>query len=77
MSIFAILVLGIYTFALFYITIYCLMQFNLLYHYKKHQNRTHTKAPQAVASKPELALAGTEGDSFHVSGIKGSDNFCS
>lgn len=30
-------VLAIYTISLFYITVYCVMQFNLLYHYKRHQ----------------------------------------
>jgi cellulose synthase/poly-beta-1,6-N-acetylglucosamine synthase-like glycosyltransferase len=34
-SVIAYTVLAIYTIALFYITVYCLMQFNLLYHYKK------------------------------------------
>jgi len=38
-SVIAYAVLGIYTVALLYITIYCLMQFNLLYHYKKRQGR--------------------------------------
>jgi cellulose synthase/poly-beta-1,6-N-acetylglucosamine synthase-like glycosyltransferase len=34
-SVVAYVALGVYTLALFYITVYCLMQFNLLYHYKK------------------------------------------
>ncbi|MCB0588116.1 MAG: glycosyltransferase, partial [Phaeodactylibacter sp.] len=36
-SVIAYAVLAIYTVALLYITVYCLMQFSLLYHYKKHQ----------------------------------------
>lgn len=36
MSIFLYIVAGIYFTALFYVTIYCMMQFHLLYHYKKH-----------------------------------------
>ena len=39
-SVIAYTVLGIYTAALFYITVYCLMQFNLLYHYKKQRQET-------------------------------------
>jgi cellulose synthase/poly-beta-1,6-N-acetylglucosamine synthase-like glycosyltransferase len=39
-SVIAYAVLGIYTAALFYITVYCLMQFNLLYHYKKQRQET-------------------------------------
>jgi cellulose synthase/poly-beta-1,6-N-acetylglucosamine synthase-like glycosyltransferase len=34
-SVIAYVVLAVYTIALSYITIYCVMQFNLLYHYKK------------------------------------------
>ncbi|MCO6493075.1 MAG: glycosyltransferase [Phaeodactylibacter sp.] len=45
-SVIACLVLAIYTLALLYITVYCLMQFNLLYHYKKHQ-RGAEQAPAA------------------------------
>ena len=36
-SVIAFTVLAIYSVALLYITVYCLMQFTLLYHYKKHQ----------------------------------------
>ncbi|MCO6479195.1 MAG: glycosyltransferase [Phaeodactylibacter sp.] len=36
-SVIAYTVLAVYTLALLYITVYCLMQFNLLYHYKKYQ----------------------------------------
>ncbi len=41
MPIIAYSVLTIYTLALLYITIYCLMQFNLLYHYKKEGDSDH------------------------------------
>lgn len=46
-SVIAYTVLGIYTVALFYITVYCLMQFNLLYHYKK-QEREQQSGRQAA-----------------------------
>ncbi|MBB4078872.1 cellulose synthase/poly-beta-1,6-N-acetylglucosamine synthase-like glycosyltransferase [Lewinella aquimaris] len=35
MTVVAFVVLAIYTFSLLYITVYCLLQFNLLYHYKQ------------------------------------------
>jgi len=49
-SIVAYTVLAIYTIALFYITVYCLMQFNLLYHYKKwkQNNNNATSADTNV-----------------------------
>lgn len=53
MSAIALVVLGIYTFALVYITIYCVMQFNLLYFYKKGR-RLDTGA---LAEAEELAVA--------------------
>lgn len=40
MPIVAYIVLAIYTIALVYITVYCLMQFDLLYHYKKDSKQT-------------------------------------
>ena len=40
MSIIAYAVLTIYTIALLYITIYCVMQINLLYHYKKGRKKS-------------------------------------
>jgi cellulose synthase/poly-beta-1,6-N-acetylglucosamine synthase-like glycosyltransferase len=39
MSLLAYLVLGIYTFALFCVTVYCIMQFQLLYYYKTGRQR--------------------------------------
>jgi cellulose synthase/poly-beta-1,6-N-acetylglucosamine synthase-like glycosyltransferase len=59
MSIIAFLVLGIYTFALLYVTVYCLMQFNLLYHYKKHKNDEpeHLIEANSTSPKEEMVLA--------------------
>ncbi len=45
MSILGSIFLGVYVFALGYITIYCLLQFHLLYSYKKHsRNNSLTKS---------------------------------
>ena len=52
-SILAYSVLAIYTLALFYITVYCVMQFNLLYHYKKYQK---AEAEQTIAEMPPLTV---------------------
>ncbi len=46
MTIVAYIVLAIYSLALLYITVYCLMQFNLLYHYKKEAD-----VPQKLEKK--------------------------
>lgn len=56
MSFIAYLVLGIYTVALFYITVYCLMQFNLLYHYRKA-----SKKEQEQDQKEKLMPAAASG----------------
>lgn len=40
MTILALVVLAVYTISLLYITVYCLLQFNLLYHYKQSENPT-------------------------------------
>lgn len=48
----AYLVLGIYSAALLYITIYCLMQFNLLYHYK----RGRRQSPEEIIQEQEHSL---------------------
>ena len=53
MPIIAYIVLAIYTIALLYITVYCLMQFDLLYHYKKEVKKT--KATAAVTKKKEMS----------------------
>lgn len=61
MSVIALLVLGVYSIALMYITVYCLMQFNLLYYYKKHKNRQAADLVQNRSAHPkeELALVGS------------------
>ena len=50
MIIAAYTILAIYTIALLYITVYCLMQFNLLYHYKKRINSQPSSAGEASHS---------------------------
>jgi cellulose synthase/poly-beta-1,6-N-acetylglucosamine synthase-like glycosyltransferase len=66
MSFLAYVVLAVYTIALLYITVYCVMQFNLLYHYKKGKQQVNQLIPEstmesrgkiAVKSR-RLALAG-------------------
>ena len=44
------IIIGLYIFALVYITFYCLMQFHLLVHYQKH----HKKQLKRNQKKPEL-----------------------
>jgi hypothetical protein len=51
MSIIGYFVLTVYTLALVYITIYCVMQFSLLYHYKKKGKEAADKAPQKLPRK--------------------------
>ncbi len=63
MPILGAVVFIIYTIALAYITIYCLFQFNLLYHYKRGQAKESIakkgkEAEAAKLPKPRLALAG-------------------
>lgn len=53
MSILAYAVLGIYSFTLLYVTIYCVMQIKLLYHYK----RGITKAVPEPSQKKARAMA--------------------
>ncbi|MCB0572648.1 MAG: glycosyltransferase [Phaeodactylibacter sp.] len=48
-SVIAYTALAIYTVALLYITVYCLMQFNLLYHYKKQKRREEVEKAQSLA----------------------------
>lgn len=57
MTILAFLVLGIYTIALLYITVYCLMQFNLLYHYKRGFRSADNKAKATQGQPMEMAMA--------------------
>jgi cellulose synthase/poly-beta-1,6-N-acetylglucosamine synthase-like glycosyltransferase len=66
----ALFVLAVYTVSLLYITVYCLLQFNLLYHYKKSVNPTDHPvsfaklAPkrEAASCKPMLVGANGGGD---------------
>ena len=60
----ALFVLAVYTVSLLYITVYCILQFNLLYHYKQSNNPTDhpvsfaDMAPtEASAKEPVLASA--------------------
>ncbi|NNF35567.1 MAG: glycosyltransferase, partial [Saprospiraceae bacterium] len=39
------ILLGIYIISLAYVTIFCLVQFQLLYHYRKHKSRFTSKSP--------------------------------
>ncbi len=64
MSVIAFVVLGIYTLSLLYITLYCLLQFNLLYFYKKNRNQEPFPELAAARNSPalssrKLALAGS------------------
>lgn len=61
MPIFGAIVFVIYTIALSYITIYCLFQFNLLYHYKRGQAKKSVPEKAVAATKVavrEMVLAG-------------------
>lgn len=70
MSIIAYIVLSVYTLALSYITIYCVLQFSLLYHYKKAERKTGKQEVAKVSSmidakpvrKKSLALAASGSD---------------
>lgn len=55
----AYIVLAIYSLALTYITIYCLMQFNLLYHYKKWQKSVASTLQRKCSEQPETAVQTT------------------
>ena len=64
----ALFVLAVYTVSLLYITVYCLLQFNLLYHYKNSANPTDrpvsfadlapAAAPAPAVRQPALVGAG-------------------
>ena len=52
MTVLAFGVLAVYTISLLYITVYCLLQFNLLYHYKRSTNPTeHPVSFRGLAPK--------------------------
>ncbi|OAV43942.1 cellulose synthase family protein [Lewinella sp. 4G2] len=66
----AIFVAAVYTISLLYITVYCVLQFNLLYHYKQSNNPTdhpvsfanlQPHGQEVERPEPELALAGAGG----------------
>ena len=75
MPIIAYIVLTIYTVALLYITVYCLLQFNLLFHYKKALNKEKNTATDTLeqetvnraVSKGQLAVD-TSGNLVTVDG---------
>lgn len=65
MIFFSYAVLAIYTIALLYITIYCVMQFNLLYHYKKapiqparQEQKTKPATQMTVAGHSDFSRPG-------------------
>lgn len=67
----ALFVLAVYTICLLYITVYCLLQFNLLYHYKQSDNPTDHPVSFAALARaagrttvPELAEAGSSSPAF-------------
>ena len=73
MTMIAYVVLAIYSLALIYITVYCLMQFNLLYHYKKEQavggkeEGVASKQIELEQSEAPVAIAQHEEGSFTTS----------
>ncbi len=54
MTVLALVVLAIYTVSLLYITLYCLLQFNLLYHYERGKDGV----------QPELTMRDLDTDAF-------------
>lgn len=72
----ALFVLAVYTVSLIYITVYCLLQFNLLYHYKQSNNPTdhpvsfaNLRPKEANTAAPALVGVGASSDTaFNESG---------
>ncbi len=64
MPIIAYIVLAVYTLALLYVTVYCLMQFQLLYHYKRNSERQapeeNSNASNVKPSVENLAMVGSQ-----------------
>lgn len=64
MNLIAYSILIFYTITLTYITIYCVMQFHLLYHYKKGKrqaaNSNHASSQGKRQPSPQLAFAGNQ-----------------
>ena len=67
MTVIAFLVLGIYSVSLLYITVYCLLQFNLLYHYQRKPVKAAVPDGTQLANQREKQRAApayaTAGDS--------------
>jgi cellulose synthase/poly-beta-1,6-N-acetylglucosamine synthase-like glycosyltransferase len=63
MTLLGFFVLAVYTLSLAYITLYCVIQFNLLYHYKKGQNQS-SNLPQAKAARAAQVPVAAGGDAF-------------
>ncbi|MCB9082455.1 MAG: glycosyltransferase [Lewinellaceae bacterium] len=61
MSIFAYVVLGVYSIALLYITLYCVMQFDLLVYYKRGAKRGASEEEEAAAARSRVAKRATAG----------------
>jgi len=63
----AYLIIGIYSVTLLYITLYCLLQFHLLFHYRQaHKSKTATQKTTPTPRK-EAVLAGFGGGMPHFS----------
>ena len=66
MTTLAFIILGIYTLALLYITVYCVMQFNLLYYYKRGKRNT-AEAIMAEHSSPAKVAVAAGNDNWQES----------
>ncbi|THH37566.1 glycosyltransferase [Neolewinella litorea] len=78
MTVLAFVVLGIYTISLLYITVYCLLQFNLLYHYKHGEDPTDRPVSFAQLANgrkaaPRLATASSYAGTSAAGAHCGSD----
>ena len=74
----ALFVLAVYTASLLYITVYCLLQFNLLYHYKTSDNPTDHPVSFAdfagdLSAHKEPALATANGAPLPADPLIGTD----
>lgn len=57
MGFLAIIAVTVYTFSLLYITVYCVLQFNLLYHYKRENTTADMPSAAATVHKEAAAFA--------------------
>ena len=62
MTTLAFLTLGVYTIALLYITVYCVMQFNLLYYYKRGRRNTAEFIMEEEELPVQVAVAAGDHD---------------